>query len=260
MAASINDDLRLAALLLEHGADPNAGIDSSGDPAGRARSDAMRGLMYRHGGQTGEIWGYIQRGDIETVAAILRYNPDPFANETAEYCSTPYTAVISGCKRDMSSGESGDVYWAMLHLFLDRGIPLPKVLTECRSYLYHVPAMTRVLLEHGLDPNLPDWQRRTPLHDLAGGAGRHVEVKMGVTLLQLFLEFGADINAIDEEFRSTPLGYGARCGRTEIAGLLLERGADPDRAGAPWATPSVWATKKGHTEIIELLREHGTPA
>ena len=37
--------------------------------------------------------------------------------------------------------------------------------------------------------------------------------------------------------------------------LLLSRGADPQKAGAPWATPLEWARKKGHSEIARLLQE-----
>jgi hypothetical protein len=29
----------------------------------------------------------------------------------------------------------------------------------------------------------------------------------------------------------------------------LDRGADPDKAGAAWATPLAWACKRGHAEI-----------
>jgi hypothetical protein len=57
----------------------------------------------------------------------------------------------------------------MLAMFLQSKHPFPKVLTACKSYLYHETEMTRQLLEHGLDPNLPDWQCRTPLHDICAG-------------------------------------------------------------------------------------------
>lgn len=56
-------------------------------------------------------------------------------------------------------------------MFLRRQHPMPKVLTECKSYLYHDVYMFEQLLEHGLNPNLPDWLRRTPLHDICAGGG-----------------------------------------------------------------------------------------
>ena len=76
-------------------------------------------------------------------------------------------------------------------------------------------------------------------------------------LLDLFLEFGADINAMDEEYRSTPLGWAARHGLVDMVELLLARGADASLAGEPWATPLEWARRRGHAEIASLLRSGG---
>ena len=40
--------------------------------------------------------------------------------------------------------------------------------------------------------------------------------------------------------------------------LYLERGADALKADAErWATPLAWATKRGHHEIVQLLRSRG---
>ena len=254
MTASVNDDIGIARWLLEAGADPNGDIDSSGTPAIRASSDAMRGLMYEYGGRSGAAWGFTQSGNLETLAAILRYCDDPFSDEESEYLTTPYTAIISGFRRRLDKKQSTDAHAAMLNMFLRRGYPMPAVLTECKTYLFHVPHMTRQLLNHGLDPNLPDWQRRTPLHDLCAGI-RHVENASG--LMQLFIDHGADIDAIDEEDRSTPLGIAAREGHTELIDLLLSNGADPNAAGANWAMPLAWAERRGQEEIAGMLRTHG---
>jgi ankyrin repeat protein len=77
---------------------------------------------------------------------------------------------------------------------------------------------------------------------------------------RLLLDHGADINAIDDEYRSTPLGYASRWGKREMVSFLLERGADVNKAGAPWATPLAWARKKGHAEIEADLRHAGAVA
>jgi len=39
--------------------------------------------------------------------------------------------------------------------------------------------------------------------------------------------------------------------------LFLDRGADPNRSGAPWATPLAWAERKGHSEVVGELLAHG---
>jgi ankyrin repeat protein len=74
-----------------------------------------------------------------------------------------------------------------------------------------------------------------------------------ITKARLLLDHGADINAIDDEYRSTPLGVAVRRGQEALVTLLLERGADPTAAGASWATPLAWAEKKQHPRIADLI-------
>ena len=212
----------------------------------------MRGLLYGYRGKAKGAWGYLQNGDLETTAAVLRYIDDPFSQDDAEYLKTPCTAIISGCRRCITNDKPTEVYYILLRLFLQRKYPMPKVLTACKGYLYHVPAMTSQLLEHSLDPNLPDWQRRTPLHNFAGGNRGYEE-----GLILRFLSHGADINAIEEGALSTPLGIAARSGNLAHLRLLLEKGADPNRSGAPWSSPLVWAQRCGHTDVADLLKQHG---
>ena len=70
----------------------------------------------------------------------------------------------------------------------------------------------------------------------------------------LCLEHGADINAIDDEYCSTPLGWAARRGLTDMVTWLLQRGANRDLPhDKPWAKPLAWAKRRGHDSIIGLL-------
>jgi ankyrin repeat protein len=115
--------------------------------------------------------------------------------------------------------------------------------------------MTRVLLEHGMDPDLPNWQRQTPLHALAGEPLRHVSDANRLELIQMFLDFGADLHRRDEEYRSTPLAWAARCGRRDVVELLLARGAKVElQVDEPWSTPMAWARRRGNLEIAALLQ------
>ncbi len=252
--AAVRDDVEMARWLLEAGADPNGGVDSSGTPAMRAHSDPMRGLLYGHGGRPVTAWDFAHRGDLQTLAVILNYCDDPFSGEESEFLTTPYTAVISGCGGKLRRKESTVAHEAMLNMLLQRRFLMPQVLTECKGYLYHVPQMTRQLLEHGLDPNLPDWQRRTPLHEFCAETRDAEEAD---ALGRMFLEHGAAIDAIDEEDRSTPLGMAARTGRARLVELLLDNGADPNGGGADWARPLAWAQRRGHGEVADMLRRRG---
>jgi len=81
-----------------------------------------------------------------------------------------------------------------------------------------------------------------------------------VAKARLLLDHGAAIDAIDDEYCSTPLGVAARWGRRDIVTLLLARGADPNASGAPWSTPLAWARKKGHADVEAALRAAGATA
>jgi ankyrin repeat protein len=96
-----------------------------------------------------------------------------------------------------------------------------------------------------MDPNHMNWHRFTLLHHMAA------EGEMAKACL--LLDHGAAIDAIDDEYLSTPLGVAARRGQQAMVDLLLERGANATAAGAPWAVPRLWAQKKGHQHLVPLL-------
>ena len=114
--------------------------------------------------------------------------------------------------------------------------------------------MFQMLLESGMNPDLPNWQRQTFLHDLCRGG----QMGKQLALAGILLDAGASISAREDEYCSTPLGWAARTNMPDMVELLLSRGAPtnlPD--DQPWATPLAWAERRGHTEIAEILRKHG---
>jgi hypothetical protein len=110
-------------------------------------------------------------------------------------------------------------------------------------------ALTDLLFQHGMDPNLPNWLGITPLHRFAEqGQVEHAAI---------FIDHGADLHARDEDICSTPLGWAAKFGRIRVVELLLRRGAKPSLSDdPPWATPLAWATRRGHEPIVRLLTEY----
>ena len=221
---------QVAERLLEAGADPNADVESSGTPTGSAKDAALRALLLRHGGRT-PLAQHFHAGNIDVVAALLDAKPELF--DEAERGQGFTLAIAAG---------HGD----LVRLMLARGLRVPAGLTSCQTYLWRDLELARLLLEHGMDPNLPNWQRVTPLHHMAS----HGEIDAA----RLFLSFGANANAIDEEYRTTPLGWAARSGRTEFVRFALANGFDPALPSAPeWAKPPAWARRRGHEEIVRLL-------
>jgi ankyrin repeat protein len=137
----------------------------------------------------------------------------------------------------------------MLELLLQYGAAVPDVTKWGAWYYFKRYDIAAFLIERGMNPRHMNVHHTTLLHDMAYTG----DVKKA----ELLLDAGAAIDAVDEEFRSTPLGLAARFGQKEVVELLLARGADPNRAAAAWAAPIEWARRKGHPEIERLLRRAG---
>jgi ankyrin repeat protein len=137
----------------------------------------------------------------------------------------------------------------MLELLMRYGARVPDLSKWGARYYFKHYDIAAFLLDNGMNPNHMNWRRFTLLHDMVFTGD--------LQKARLLLDHGADIDAIDEEYRSTPLGYAARWGRREMATFLLERGSDVNKSDALWATPLAWARKKGHAAIEASLRQAG---
>ncbi|HUU30929.1 MAG TPA: ankyrin repeat domain-containing protein [Phycisphaerae bacterium] len=85
------------------------------------------------------------------------------------------------------------------------------------------PAMVKMLLDCGADPNVTGWAGLPmPLHFAA---------EMGnADIVRLLLEYGADVNRGDGDSR-TPLAYARAKGHREVAELLATKGGQPEDLG-----------------------------
>jgi uncharacterized protein len=126
------------------------------------------------------------------------------------------------------------------------GARVPPVSKWAPYYYFKHEATAALLLDRGMDPNHMNWHRFTLLH--------HMAAEGELRKARLLLDHDAEVDMIDDEYRSTPLGVAARRGQGAMVELLLQRGADPVAAGASWAAPLAWAEKKGHQRIVHLLR------
>jgi ankyrin repeat protein len=194
--------------------------------------------MTLHGGvmsSTTEVWDMLCAtwdGDLDRVTALVARRPEL---STCQYNYTPplHFAVREG-------------HLAVVRALVERGALDPQyksypfgdsLVTMAQDRDHHEIAdlLQRAVATPGLAPK---WV----------GTGE-------IEKAGLLLARGADINTIDEEYRSTPLGMAARWGQKAMVTLLLERGADPNKAGA--AAPLAWARKKGHSDVARDLTAAG---
>jgi len=141
--------------------------------------------------------------------------------------------------------SSNDPEPEMVELLVERGTTVPKMSKWGREYYFKHYPIAKYLMEHGMDAGHTTWHHVTMLHNQA---------QLGnIQKAELLLDHGAEIDPIEEEYCSTPLGLAARWGHVEMVKFLLKRGADRTKSGAPWSTPAAWAEKKGHAEILALV-------
>ncbi len=251
--AVAGNHLETAKLLLDHGADPNAPVESSGVPLsqalGQGKNEEMINLLYRHGA-TADISMYVLLDNIPVVGELLGADPG-LANYGGDYgvlCMAAGFARREIIEMLIRAGAELNRPWYannyMGYAFRRRkGWHLDgRALTPNDDIL----DMLNLFFDHGADPNNANWHGVTYLHKLA--------VIGDVEKAALLLDRGASIEAVDDEWRSTPLGWAARWGHRDLAAFLLERGADPRGGGADWATPLARAEKAGHQELVEMLR------
>lgn len=234
----------MVELLLDRGADPNSFIDSSGSATYAAKTRELRALLLARGG-TLDAFDLVWMDEDDEV--VRRVSADPRFADTG--CGGALAAACKRGKRDL------------LVRLLEAGARVPPMVTACRSYLLCDPYMLRLLLASGMNPDLPNWQRATPLHDLCGRDGRGRPRPHREECSEILLEAGASLSAKDEDYRSTPLAWAARNDLPEMVGLLLARGAPTQLSDdEPWATPLAWATKRGHARVVEILQRAGATA
>jgi ankyrin repeat protein len=227
--------LEIAKLLLEHGADPSPPVESSADALSIAisRGDgAMIELLCSYGSaRSVHLLAYY--GDLQAAAAVFAANP----------------ALADDPEAFANAAENDHLGFLRLML---RYHPRLIERVSCRG---KTTAVTEQLLDLGMNPSRADWLGITQLHHLA----REGNLEQAA----LFIDRGADLEARDDENRSTPLGWAAKAGQLAMVTLLLERGAKTDPAVPPWATPVAWATRRGHLEVADLLQgweTHPNPA
>ena len=249
----------LAKILLARGADPNVHVDSSGSAVYSAYSHKqweMVDLLRHYGGEvTADIAATYRQTDL-VREMLASGKADPA--EILRHGAGGGDPEIVGMALERIDWPSQDARWF-------------GILTRPLYFWHHIPwlyagnkdfdratylSCFRLILDR-CDPNVTGGFARTPLHEVAA-MDDHITEDETASFAEALLNAGAKAGSRDDLLKSTALGWACRWGRVRVAMLMLEHGADPLEADAePWATPRAWAEKRGHAEIIELLRRYG---
>ena len=237
--------LATMSLLLEHGADPNAGNKRKSTPLFWCLHDEAKvRLLLDHGANVNArtIDGrspVYQAASMANAVSVLRLLLDKGADPNAKTLigMTPLMAAARGNIEAMC-------------LLIDRkadvnarngagGTALMAVAQTGR------PQAVRLLLEKGADPNVRTKRNETALAD-AATAGNEEAVK-------LLLDRGAEVNVQDIRGYS-PLLYAAGSDTMPagVVKMLLAKGADSDAQG-DGETARMLAAKRGDSEVARVL-------
>jgi ankyrin repeat protein len=175
--------------------------------------------------------------NLEKTEMILKANPEFALDET--YFWGEGILLFAAKKNNRK----------MVDLLMSHGAKVPDILKWTQFYYFERLDGATYMMEKGMNPNTMSWHHVTILHDMAQ--------KGAIQKAELLIKHGAEIDAVDEEYQSTPLAMAVRWGHTEMVEYLLTQGADLNKSGAVWATPLEWAKKKGHIEIEKMLRNSG---
>jgi ankyrin repeat protein len=179
----------------------------------------------------------VDNEDLGKAEAMLEQHPELIADDTYFWGEGILTFAAKENNR------------SMIDLLAKYGAKVPEILKWAQYYYLEHNEGAAYILEKGMNPDTKSWHHVTMLHDMAQ--------KGNLYKAELLIKHGADLNPVEEEYQSTPLGMAARWGHLEMVQYLLKLGADTNKAGAPWATPLAWAKKKGFIEVEETLVRAG---
>jgi ankyrin repeat protein len=247
--AALANHREIAQLLLDRGADPNANVYASGWPLRNAwnhEDDSVKKLLLSRGAKP-QPYMVAEAHDVDEARRLL--DADPSEELAQEFA---WSAADHGCPEivelalPLLAWPASDPRWRWILIQPIRGATEDRPTREG-----HFKCM-EALLRHGIDPNVSRYGQ-TALHFAAGYRGR-VGGADRARFAGMLCDAGARLDLRDDLLQSTPLGWACRWGRTELAELLIARGAVIDEPDAePWATPKAWALKTRQEALMATL-------
>ena len=270
---SRGDPLGVAQLLLERGADANRQDDDHITPlhfASKRRDLMVARLLLDHGS---EVNAANRRG--ETPLCQLLQGPD----STGSYWEDRLDVAQLLLERGANANTPDNDHTAPLHLasdyagleivraLLDHGAkvnaennrgetPLHQFSKGLKSLTHECLGVAKLLLDRGANVNAQDKDHVTPLHLAC--------YDRTSDLARVLLDYGANVNAKDDHGQ-TPLFQLIERKRSttdsyqylDIAGLLVERGADANTRGKDNTTALHLVSKHGMSDLVQVLIDHG---
>ena len=108
--------------------------------------------------------------------------------------------------------------------------------------------LARHLLEQGADPNGADPE--------TGGRLLHSAIEFSASsgdMAKLLIEYGANVNAVNPHYGTTPLMYAARSNIPALI-ALLEKNVDLDKKDKAGRTALEWAKTASQTKAVKMLK------
>jgi len=105
--------------------------------------------------------------------------------------------------------------------------------------------MAKMLLDAKANTEVKDYLQRTPLH--------YAVIYGMFDVVQILLNLGSDINALDSDFEWTPLHLAAYHGHAHIAEILIQHGADQSILDSDFDTALDVATWNESLEVVNIL-------
>ncbi len=220
----------------------------SGD-AGAEVSWPSHGRSGRH-----DWWTYLERGYLEPFRDVLRETP------------AVVDASVDGDGRTMLMYAVGSSS-ALVDMLIAAGADVNRRDSHGRPVWDFVPSpapqwvdVWRLLIAAGLDVNARGPRKETSLISVCAvyfhPATDRAHRQSRVSIVQLLLRAGAEVNAADE-YGVTPLQAAAGSGNTDLAKLLLDAGARANAGGRQTRSALFEAALHGHARIVQALLDAG---
>jgi ankyrin repeat protein len=208
LTATQNRHYKIGAWLLDHGADPNLANNGGWNP-----------LYLATDNRNIESGDYpVRRPDMDHLDYI-KLLVDHGANVNARICGEQSTPAE--CKGDTTETRTN---FTMQWLYEDGATAFLRAAQSGDVMLM------KYLLAHGADPKIPTAHNDTALAVASGigwveGVTFEWSQKENIEAVQMCLDAGIDVNAVDTEGR-TALHGAAHKGRTEVIQMLVDHGAN----------------------------------